>query len=181
MRIAPLAFCVNPLTDDSRRLIRDVCRITHHNDEAYIGAFAVVLAIRTARDGERSLEWIGSQLPDTSVRERLLAYAALPVGESIAEAARRHGASGYVIESVPLALFAGQQVSRLGFAGMLTQVIAVGGDTDTNASLACQIAGTALGFAGLASELVARLPQADLVLDIARAFAASIASRAVPG
>lgn len=31
MRIAPLAFCLDPLTEQSRRLIRDICRITHHN------------------------------------------------------------------------------------------------------------------------------------------------------
>jgi ADP-ribosylglycohydrolase len=175
MRIAPLAFCVNPLADESRRLIRDVCRITHHSDEAYIGAFAVVLAIGAAKGGEVSLEWIASQLPDTSVRDRLLTYAALPPDESLAEAARRFGTSGYVVESVPLALFAARQVGRLGFAGMLAQVIAAGGDTDTNASLACQIAGTALGFSGLPAELLGRLPQG--VLEIARAFAESVVGR----
>jgi len=26
--------------------LRDICRITHHNDEAYVGALAVVRAIR---------------------------------------------------------------------------------------------------------------------------------------
>jgi ADP-ribosyl-[dinitrogen reductase] hydrolase len=178
MRIAPLAFCVNPLADESRRLIRDVCRITHHSDEAYIGAFAVILAIRAAKGGELSLEWIASHLPDTSVRDRLLTYAALPAGDSLTETARRYGASGYVIESVPLALFAARQVGRLGFAGMLEQIIAAGGDTDTNASLACQVAGTALGFGGLPPELLGRLPQAELVLGIARAFAESVSSRA---
>src|SRR5579859_8143076 len=39
MRIAPLAFCVDPLADESRRLIRDVSRITHHSDEAYVSAY----------------------------------------------------------------------------------------------------------------------------------------------
>jgi ADP-ribosyl-[dinitrogen reductase] hydrolase len=51
IRIAPLAFCVDPLADGSRRLIRDVCRITHHSDEAYVGAFAVVLAVGAAKAG----------------------------------------------------------------------------------------------------------------------------------
>jgi ADP-ribosyl-[dinitrogen reductase] hydrolase len=177
MRIAPLAFCVDPLADESRRLIRDVCRITHHSDEAYVGAFAVVLAVGAAKGGGNSLEWVASHLPDTSVRDRLLAYAALPPAESVAAAARRYGASGYVVESVPLALFAALQVARLGFAEMLAQVIAVGGDADTNASLAGQIAGTALGLGGLPPELLARLPQAELVLGIARAFAKSVAGR----
>jgi ADP-ribosyl-[dinitrogen reductase] hydrolase len=177
MRIAPLAFCVDPLTDESRRLIRDICRITHHNDEAYIGAYTVVLAVGTAYAGRQSLEWIGSHLPDTSVRDRLLAYAALPPGLSLPDAAGSFGASGYVVESVPLALFAARQVAALGFAGMLEQVIAAGGDTDTNASLAGQIAGTELGFGGLPPELLGKLPQAELVLDIARTFAESVVSR----
>src|SRR5438552_2968729 len=46
MRIAPLAFLLDPATPADRRVIRDVCRITHHNDEAYVGALAVVVAIR---------------------------------------------------------------------------------------------------------------------------------------
>jgi ADP-ribosylglycohydrolase len=54
---------------------------------------------------------------------------------------------------------------------MLEQVIAAGGDTDTNASIACQVAGTALGLSGLPEELVARLPEAEFVLGTARAFA----------
>ena len=181
MRIAPLAFCVNPLAEESLRLIREVCRITHHNDEAYIGAFAVVLAIKATKGGEQSLEWIASQLPDTSVRDRLLLYATLPAEVSLAEAARQYGASGYVVESVPFALFAAQQVGRLGFTGMLEQVIAVGGDTDTNASLACQIAGTTLGFGGLPPEVLKHLPQAELVLRIARSFAETLANRGAQG
>ena len=67
---------------------------------------------------------------------------------------------------------------ELGFAGMLEQVIAAGGDTDTNASLAGQLAGASLGLHGLPDELLKRLPQADLVLDIAQTFAERVASRA---
>jgi ADP-ribosyl-[dinitrogen reductase] hydrolase len=180
MRIAPLAFCLDPQADDSRRLIRDVCRITHHSDEAYVGAFAVLLAIWAAKSGEPSLEWIASRLPDTSVRDRLLVYAGLPPEVSLVEAARRYGRSGYVIESVPLALFAAGQAGRLGFGDMLAQVIKAGGDTDTNASLACQVAGAALGFCRLPPELVRRLPQAEMVLGIARAFAETVANRVEP-
>lgn len=48
MRIAPLAFLLNPESPADRTVIRDVCRITHHNDEAYVGALAVVIAVRAA-------------------------------------------------------------------------------------------------------------------------------------
>lgn len=47
MRIAPLAFHVDPALAQDRQVIRDVCRITHHNDEAYVGALAIVGAVRS--------------------------------------------------------------------------------------------------------------------------------------
>ncbi len=174
MRVAPLAFCTNPQDEDSRRLIRDICRITHHSDEAYGGGLAVVIATNAAFRGDQPLAWIAAQLPDTVVRERLLEYADLPPAESIAAAAGRYGASGYVAESVPLALFAASRLRDLGFTSMLEQVIAAGGDTDTNAAIAGQIAGASLGFSGLPSEFLARLPQPDLVISIAKAFAQSV-------
>src|SRR5262249_44113434 len=177
MRIAPLTFCVDLLAEESRRLIRDVCRITHHHDEAYTGALAVVLAIRAANESGRSLDWIASHLPDTSVRDRLVNYAAVPPELGVTDAGRRYGVSGYVVESVPFALFAARRVDQLGFTGMLEQVIAAGGDTDTNASLAGQIARTSLGVQGLPRELLERLAQADLVLGIARTFAEKFSNR----
>ena len=57
MRIAPLAFCLDPATPDGRQKIRDVSRITHHNDEAYAGALAMVIAVRAAYDGTWKGEW----------------------------------------------------------------------------------------------------------------------------
>jgi ADP-ribosyl-[dinitrogen reductase] hydrolase len=47
MRIAPLAFLLDPSDPGQRMVLRDVCRITHHSDEAYLGALAVVAAIRS--------------------------------------------------------------------------------------------------------------------------------------
>ncbi len=49
MRIAPLAFLLSPADHHDRTLIRDVCRITHRSDEAYVGALAVMLSIPLRR------------------------------------------------------------------------------------------------------------------------------------
>ncbi|WP_437292399.1 ADP-ribosylglycohydrolase family protein [Sorangium sp. So ce406] len=46
MRAAPLSFFFDPSVEEGRRAIRDVARITHHSDEAYAGAPAVVVALR---------------------------------------------------------------------------------------------------------------------------------------
>lgn len=169
MRIAPLAFCLDPADDDSHRLIRDTCRITHHSDESWIGALAVVHAIRFAND-QFSLEQIAQRLPQTSVRDRLLEYAKLPVETVLPEAAKRFGASGFVVESVPFALFAAQKAEALGFAGMLEQIIVAGGDTDSNASIAGQVVGARIGLRNLPIDLLDNLPQRDMVFQIAESF-----------
>src|SRR5262249_32970259 len=162
VRIAPLAFCVDPTQADAWRLIRDVCRITHHSDEAAVGALAVVLSIRSrlATPGaDLSLTSLATQLPDTSVRDRLLAYDALPAEISLGEVAERYGASGYVADSVPLALLAAKRFIGADFAQMLTEIISAGGDIDSNAALAGQVFGTACGLAGPPRDLVDRLPE----------------------
>lgn len=127
MRIAPLAFCVDAYTSAGRQIIRDVCRITHHSDEAYMGALAIVLAIRAAMEGLVSLTDIAMHLPDSCVRDRLVLYAGLPPQRPLVETAEQYGSSGYVVESVPFALLAATRVKELGFADMLDQVVTAGG------------------------------------------------------
>ena len=38
MRAAPLAFFLDPAVDADRTRLRDIARITHHHDEAYVGS-----------------------------------------------------------------------------------------------------------------------------------------------
>ena len=76
MRIAPLAFLLDPTTHADRTVIRDICRITHHNDEAYVGALAVVAAIRFILAGNWSdqnslLVAVAESIPDSAVRDRI--------------------------------------------------------------------------------------------------------------
>lgn len=158
MRIAPLAFC----TDPSRQLIRDVCRITHHNEEAYAGALAVIFAIRKTPF---------SELPDSVVKDRLHAIAHC---KNITEAAQITGTSGYVGDTVPLAIFASRQ--DLEFEERIGQIIQGGGDTDTIASIACQISGAHIGISGLPNSMLERLPEKEMILEIASAFALNYAS-----
>lgn len=161
MRIAPFAFWAQY----SRAELEDFCRITHRQVDAYAGALAVVLAIRAVLAGEWTgaeslLDLLVPQLPDTRLRDRLLEIQALPTQPSIADVARL-GTSGYVVDSVPFALFCAAQVPRLGFTETLAAIIAAGGDTDTNASLAGQVAGALLGQHGLPPELLRKLAQVD--------------------
>lgn len=175
MRIAPLAFCLDQNEDESHQTIRDICRITHHNDESWVGALALIQAIRGSPHLEISLEKIALSLPQTSVRDRLLDYAKLPAETDLLQAAQRFGASGYVVDSVPLALFGASKCSRIGFERMIGEIIAAGGDTDTNASIAGQVAGSRARIENLPGDLVSKLPQRNMVLRIAESFAEFVA------
>jgi ADP-ribosylglycohydrolase len=176
MRIAPLAFFCAPREEDARRTIRDVCRITHHNDEAYVGALAVIIAVRAAASGSWPrdpglIETVITGLPDSGVRDRLRELGALRT-TTIAEIGRRFGSSGHVVETVPLALAAAERMGA-GFERVLADVVACGGDTDTIASIAGQVMGPAVGKAGLPEAWVAWLEreQASSVA-LAQRFAA---------
>ena len=115
MRIAPLAFHLDPGSTEQRQMIRDVCRITHHNEEAYAGGLAVVAAIRSLASGETTsqlLETVLTYLPDSRVRDRIKELNSLPDDLPVAEIATQYGSSAYVVDSVPLALYAARQIDR---------------------------------------------------------------------
>ena len=179
MRAVPLAFCLDTSDHGARRTIRDVSRITHHHEEAYAGALAVVVAAHAAASGL----WDGSNdllrlvvevLPDTQVRDRLIALTEIDKETPLLEIARRFGCSGYVAESVPLALYGASRIRSLDFRTLLIELIACGGDTDTNASIAGQVAGALIGRARLPKDLIARTPDRPLVEAVANAFAESL-------
>lgn len=150
MRIVPLSFLLDPASQKDRQTLRDVCRITHHNDEAYVGALAVVSAIheivfRDIEEMSQLISRVSQNLPDSRVKDRLEAIDSLTDNVSISELSKRFGCSGYVVESIPLALYASQQIDRLPLFDLLIDVIECGGDTDTNASLTGQLVGAKIG------------------------------------
>jgi len=176
MRIAPLAFLLNPEVDTDRSAIRDVSRITHHHDEAYVGALAIVAAVRASYGGH----WTGDDLlislvtpllPDSVVRDRLELMAASAAGAPIQDIARQHGRSGYVAESVPLSIHAAQQVKKCGFEKTLQHLAAAGGDTDSNCAMAGQIMGAWLGYDQIPTHLLEQLPERVFIEDTANRFA----------
>ncbi|WP_353778495.1 ADP-ribosylglycohydrolase family protein [Winogradskyella sp. 3972H.M.0a.05] len=158
MRIAPLAF----VQEIKNSEIRDICLITHNNDEAYIGAMCIVIAIREILNGNWTgksnlIDLIIKQIPDTRVRDRLIEIKDIENLEEIGE----KGNDGYVVNSVPLAIAAANKVQEIGIEQMFTQLIDIGGDTDTNCSIAGQIAGTLIGKTGIPLDLINKLEALD--------------------
>lgn len=137
MRMAPLAWFVDPRTRAGRRTIRDVARITHRNEEATTGALAFLLGLELRAGGVRGealLDRVADALPDTVVRDRLDAYGAGTVPEG--------PVSGYAPDSVSFVLYLAAQPWTCIEDGLVAAV-AQGGDTDTNASMLGQILGAA--------------------------------------
>ncbi|WP_299623711.1 ADP-ribosylglycohydrolase family protein [uncultured Tenacibaculum sp.] len=154
MRIAPIAFREEITYSE----IRDICIITHNNDEAYIGAKSVIIAIREILNGNWNgttnlLELIIDQIPDTRVRDRLIEIKNI---ENLLEIGKI-GNDGYVVNSVPLAIAAANKVKEIGIEQMYAQLIEIGGDTDTNCSIAGQIAGSLIGFHAIPIKLTSKL------------------------
>jgi ADP-ribosyl-[dinitrogen reductase] hydrolase len=178
MRIAPLAFILDAKSD--RQLIRDVVSITHRNDEAYLGALAVMLALQqrmSCKSVSALLQLVADELPDSRVRDQLLAMNTYANSEPLAALAERFGSSGYVVETVPLALVAGLQVIDRGMEAVVKDLICIGGDTDTIASIAGQLAGALVGADALPATMLGQLPEREWVIDVAVRFSDFVGSR----
>lgn len=168
MRIAPLAFCVDPTSREGRRMIKDVSAITHRNDEAYVGALAIALAIATP--GFDFIPRILAELPDSNTADRLRLLAS-KTEASIKDLGVQYGASGYVAESVPLTLLAASRARDSPLLDAVSSVIACGGDTDTTGSMVGQIVGSKIGLSGIPDHLVALPFGREPVRQIAEDFA----------
>jgi ADP-ribosyl-[dinitrogen reductase] hydrolase len=176
MRVAPLGFLLDPQTEFNRTLLRDICRITHHSDEAYIGALAIVLAIHSIAIEQQALQPsllknICHQLPDSNVRDRIDEIGKVMSEHGIAACGNQFGNSAYVAESVPFALAAATLIPSQGFEEVLTTVIECGGDTDTNASIAGQIGGAWLGLSNLPATLVESVQDREQMVTLANRIA----------
>ncbi len=179
MRIAPLAFILDPAFASHRTMIRDVCRITHHSDEAYCGALAVLLAIRIGisndlRDKAAVVRRIACPLPDSQVKDRLILISDLPSDEPIGQIAARFGSSGFVGETVPLAVVCASKMTTAGIEPVMAELSKLNGDVDTIGSIAGQIAGASLRFSGLPAALVKLLPDSAAIVNVANRFAAAV-------
>ncbi|WP_201980726.1 ADP-ribosylglycohydrolase family protein [Hymenobacter rubidus] len=157
MRIAPFAF----YSGTTRENILDACRITHRNDDAYVGALAVYLSIKAIInrdwDGRTNLlDLIIPELPDTNVKDRMIEINNYPKNTTISDIAKL-GNNGYVVNSVPFAIFSATKILELGLTKLLRSIIDTHGDTDTNASIAGQISGALIGMSGIPNQLVEKL------------------------
>lgn len=177
MRIAPVAFLLDPAVPSERTTIRDIARITHHHEEAYVGALAVVLAIRRAAKGEiPSPRSLAAQLPDSRVRDYLI-RAGSHDNWTLADVAREIGTSGFTPETIAVAMTLVREMMHYGIEAAIRELNELGGDTDTIGSIAGQMAGTLLGADNLPLHVLSSVPDVETITRVAEDFGAVVHRR----
>ena len=161
LRIAPLAFMLDPGSETDRSLLREVVKLTHDSESSFLGAFAVVCAIRFVQNDQQNLvQAIVRQLPESSIRERLQHIAHFG-DQRIREVARELGSINTVEVAVPFAIFAAQQAPKIGLQTMMKEIVAVEGEVDKVCTLAGYVAGAYLGMDAIPEDWIDKLKQVE--------------------
>jgi len=178
IRSAPLAFILDPNIPEEKQLITEIAKITHKNDEAYLGALSVIHTLRylinNNPDVEKLFNYLYGILPDSRIRDKFGLYLKDLNGLNIVEASVKFGNSGYVVESVPFSIFSGIHGHQIGIIDMLSKIIKSGGDTDSNAAMASQIFGFLSGIDKIDQALLNKINQYDFVLKVFEEFAENV-------
>lgn len=161
MRATILGGLLPDEAEKRRRLAAAIAEVTHTDPRAVAGAqFVADLAAACVRRGPGEeaacLQEALALVEEPSLRERLERARALQAEAAPpARVLETLGASGFVLESVPMAAYCflagGDPPSRL------SRCIAFGGDTDTNAAMLGGWLGALHGAAALPADLVERL------------------------
>ena len=133
----------------------------------------MVRAIRYANAGHpldaRLLSLLVESIPDSRVRDRIIVIRESSL--SVSECAAKFPSTGYVVDSVPLAILAACRSK--GLLPTIQEIVHCGGDTDTVASMFGQIYGAAYGTAVLPKETVERIDGVSLICNVATAFSST--------
>lgn len=142
-----------------------------------------MIAIRSILTGTWSPEnsflvAVSESIPDSVVRDRI--NELVPLNVPPFKAASRCGASGYVVDTVPLALYCAQFIVEEPLSRVLAQAIEAGGDTDTIASITGKIAGTVAGVPPDYAQHFSKIVDGDEIIQVAESFAEFLRTREEP-
>lgn len=163
MRAPLIGACLGD-TELMRRVVSVSTRVTHTDPKAYEGALAAALAAqRGARCGgelspDSFLDDLRAELEGEELRKLLdqvgehLARGAAPE-EFAAAIGQAKGISGYVNHTLPAVLFCWLR-SPEDFRQALTDLIRLGGDSDTTGAILGGIAGAGVGSEGIPSQWI---------------------------
>ena len=164
MRSAILAACAWKNPHALGELVRISTRITHTDPRAEEGALAVALAARAALehggqlDSDKALAAIRDNVAGKELSDALESVQRLVREKADAPALTqmlgiRHGVSGYINQTVPVALFCWARWPGDFRTGIET-VIGLGGDTDTTAAITGALIGGTAGVGAIPAEWI---------------------------
>lgn len=161
LRMAPLAFVLDPTKAADQEKIRAVIGLTHDSDDAYHGALTLLLSIRFVQNDRLNfIQQILRYLPDSYIRTRIEKIANSSE-DRIRDVGRKFGSGHILSESLPFSIFATQQAPNLGLQTMMNEIVGAGGDTGGNCSLAGYIVGAYLGADAIPEEWSDKLRQLE--------------------
>jgi len=174
-----------------RRLVRASTVVTHRDPKAYHGALAVARAAGLAASGayvptDVLRDALAEALVDEAADEFLALVDRVVASVSADESAEtfadaigcRDGVSGYVFATVPVVLHVWLRHQH-DMDGALTEVIRLGGDTDSTAAIVGAIVGAGVGRQGIPACRVAGLWEWPRTVPWMDALATAVTAAAV--
>jgi ADP-ribosylglycohydrolase len=170
MRAPLLGACLGDDLDRLRAFVRASTRLTHTDPRAENGALLVALAARHAVRGSspdfQTLFAAARELSPALDAELLglldrlepLLSRGADGTEAAAALGLGDGVSGYIYHTVPLALYCWLRRPD-DFRGAVEDVILLGGDTDTTASITGALAGATVGGGGIPADWLGGLAE----------------------
>lgn len=171
MRVAPIGLLHYRSLDGLWADVRTCGVITHRNEEALAGGFAVAWAVARAAADELDPETIILEILDHLEPSRLsdgLSEAArlLEIGEPPLQALPELGLGGAAFETVPTALYCFLRAPDNVQETIVSSIVA-GGDTDTRACIAGAISGALNGVEAIPARWLRTLPHRKAIQAIA--------------
>lgn len=161
MRIAPLAFLIDPHDPEDQKTIRAVCKITDNGEEAYAGALAILLSIRLAQNARQNfIPQVIRLLPESETKNRLTEISKNP-NISLRQLLLHREQGDHAAESVPIALLAAQKSASAGIRSVWKEMVSASRDGAVLCSIAGQISGSFLSEADLPEEWMQRIRTSD--------------------
>lgn len=144
MRIAPLAFLLDPHDPNTLKTIRDICNITDDGPEAFAGALAVMHAIRLVQNAQQNfIPQVIRLLPDSEVKNRLQEVSRDPEA-NIRKLLLQRERGDYAPETIPVALLAAQKIMTSSVMSVWRELVSSARDSAVMCAISGQIAGMVL-------------------------------------
>ena len=170
MRISPLIEFVDPFDPENRRTIRDYCRFTHQNEEAYSGALAVLMLMKTLGEGgsfNKALAKAGLHMFDSHVRDIVRIMRESSMGD-LQTYIKSQDNNGYVVDTIDITFRAIKLGLKEDSFQVMLKIIQCGGDADTNASIYGNVIGYVQGLSAIPESILEKVPNKDEIFKLAQ-------------